>query len=121
MSLPTNSWPISSLAYAEAAEAADGLMNSLATFQCCQLSCDLFSSPPACLKAISGGAGPGWGLVRMIACWAPPFPLIPKQASLLGSGIPLNTSLEGHSLWDLASITPGLARTHLNLFFFNFL
>ena len=37
---------------------------------------------------------------------------MPKQARLLGSGVSLDSSLEGHSLRDLklASITPGLAR-----------
>ena len=52
-----------------------------------------------------------------IACWAPPFPLMPKQASLLGSGVSLDSPLECHSLRDLASITPGLARSFL--FFFS--
>ena len=32
---------------------------------------------------------------------------------MYGSGLPLDSALEGHSLWDLASITPGLARSHL--------
>ena len=46
----------------------------------------------------------------MIACWAPPPSLMPKQASLFRYGVPLDSPLEGHfalhSLWDLASITP---------------
>ena len=43
----------------------------------------------------------------------PPFPLRPEQASLFGSGVPLDSPLEGHSLWDLALITAGFARTDL--------
>ena len=38
---------------------------------------------------------------------------MPEQASLLRSGIPLDGPLEGHSLWDLASIAPGSARSYL--------
>ena len=33
-----------------------------------------------------------------------------KQASLFGSDVSLDSPLEGHSLWDLALIMPGLAR-----------
>ena len=51
-----------------------------------------------------------------IVCWAPPSPLMPEQASLFKTGIPLDSPLEGHLLWDLASITPGLARSHLFYF-----
>ena len=29
------------------------------------------------------------------------------------SGAPLDSPFEGHSLWDLASITPSLARSHI--------
>ena len=36
------------------------------------------------------------------------------------SGVPLDSPLEGHSLWDSALITPGLARSYLFYFFFNF-
>ena len=44
------------------------------------------------------------GLVCSIACWAaPPSPLMTPQASLFGSGAPLDSP---HSLWDLASTTP---------------
>ena len=32
------------------------------------------------------GTQQGWGLVCSIAFWAPPFPLMPKQANLFGSG-----------------------------------
>ena len=32
---------------------------------------------------------------------------MPEQASLFRSGVPLDSPLEGHSLWDLALITPG--------------
>ena len=39
-------------------------------------------------------------------------------ASLLGSGVSLDSPLEGHSLRDLASITPGLARSFLFYFIF---
>ena len=38
---------------------------------------------------------------------------MPEQASLLRSGGPLDSPLVGHSLWDLALITPGLARSYL--------
>ena len=44
---------------------------------------------------------------------------MPEQASLFGSGGQLDTldsPLEGHSLWNLASITPGSAR--ICLFYF---
>ena len=41
------------------------------------------------------------------------LPLVPMQASLFGSSAPLKGPLEGHSLWDLASTTPGLARSYL--------
>ena len=50
----------------------------------------------------------GWDLVCSIACWAPPSPLMPEQAKLFRSGVPLDSLLEGHSLWDLGSSTPGL-------------
>ena len=51
------------------------------------------------------------GLVYSTACWAPPSPLMPEQASLFRSGVRLDSPLEGHSRWDLALITPGLARS----------
>ena len=38
---------------------------------------------------------------------------MPKQASLFGLGVTLGSPLEGHSLWDLTLITPGLAWSHL--------
>ena len=38
---------------------------------------------------------------------------MPEQASLFRSGVPLDSPLEGHLLWDLALITPGLARPGL--------
>ena len=41
---------------------------------------------------------------------------MPEQASLLRSGVPLDSPLEGHSLWDLALIVPGLARSYLFYF-----
>lgn len=50
------------------------------------------------------------GLVGLVGMWDPPFPLMPEQASLSRSGVPLNDSPTGHSLWDLALISPGLAR-----------
>ena len=59
------------------------------------------------------GAYPGWGVVCLIACWAPPSPLMPEQASLFRSGVPLDSPLKGHLLWDLALIAPGLARSDL--------
>ena len=34
---------------------------------------------------------------------------MPEQASLFGSGVPLDNPLEGHLLCDLGLITPGLA------------
>ena len=39
--------------------------------------------------------------------------LMPEQASLFRSDVPLASPLEGHLLWDLALITPGLARINL--------
>ena len=44
---------------------------------------------------------------------------MPKQASLLGSGVSRDSPLEGHSLRDLASTTPGLARSFLFYFYFD--
>ena len=47
----------------------------------------------------------GWGLMCLIACWAPPSLLMPVQPSLFRSGVSLDTidgPLKGHSLWDLA-------------------
>ncbi len=52
---------------------------------------------------------PGRGSVCSMACWAPPWPQMPNQACLGGSGIPLDSPPEGQSLWDFASITPGSA------------
>ena len=48
-----------------------------------------------------------------IARWAQPSPPMPEQAGLFRSGVPLDSPLEGHSLWDLALITPGFARSYL--------
>ena len=58
----------------------------------------------------------GWGLVCSRTSWAPPFPLMPEQASLFRSGVPFDSLLEGHSLWDLALLTSGLAREISTLF-----
>ena len=44
----------------------------------------------------------GRGLVCSRACWAPRSPLMPEWASLLGSGVPLDSHLVGHLLCDLA-------------------
>ena len=33
---------------------------------------------------------------------------MPEQASLVRSGVPLDSLLEGHSLWDLALIVEGV-------------
>ena len=41
---------------------------------------------------------------------------MPEQASLFRTGVPLDSPLEGHSLWDLALITPGSARSYLSYF-----
>ena len=41
--------------------------------------------------------------------------------SLLGSGVLLDGPLEGHSLQDLASIMPGLARRYLFYFILDYL
>ena len=54
---------------------------------------------------------PGWGSVCSIACWAPLFPMMPEHNILFGSGVPHDSPLEGHLLWDLASITHGSARS----------
>ena len=35
---------------------------------------------------------------------------MPEQASLLGSGVPLDSPLEGDWMWDLTLITSGLAK-----------
>ena len=41
-------------------------------------------------------------------------PLMPKQADLFGSGDrPLDSLLEGHAVWYVASTSPGTARMHL--------
>lgn len=40
----------------------------------------------------------------------PTFPLMPEQASLFESGVPFDNLLEGHSLWDSASM-PETARS----------
>ena len=61
---------------------------------------------------------PGWGrgLVCSMACWAPPIPMMTKQASLFGSGrsgIPCDSAyiaLEGHSFWETALITSDVAK-----------
>ena len=66
---------------------------------------------PPCMRMASSSSG--WGLVCSIACWAPPSPPMPEPASLFKSGVPLYSPLEGHSLWDLALITPGFARSDL--------
>ena len=42
---------------------------------------------------------------------------MPEQASLFRSGVPFHSPLERHLLWDLALITPGLARS--SLFYFS--
>ena len=55
----------------------------------------------------------GWGVVCSVACWAPPSPLIPGQASLVRSGVLLDSPLEGLLLWSFALTTPGLANTYL--------
>ena len=41
----------------------------------------------------------------------------PEQASLFRSGFLLDSPLEGQLLWDLASITPGLTRSYLSIYF----
>ena len=46
-------------------------------------------------------------------------PTFSIDASLLGSGVSLDSPLEGHSLRHLASITPGLARNFLFYFIFD--
>ena len=65
----------------------------------------MFPNIPCCV--------PGWGLVCSIACWAPPSPLMPNQASLFGPGVPLGSPLESHSLWHFASTTPPTVRSLL--------
>ena len=40
----------------------------------------------------------------------PTCPLLPRQVSLCGSGVPHDRPLERHSLWGSASTTPGSAR-----------
>ena len=55
----------------------------------------------------------------LIACWAPPSPLMPEHASLFRSGVPLDCPLKGHSLWDFALITPGSAGSFT--LYFNFI
>ena len=51
------------------------------------------------------------GLGVLNSMLGPTFSPMPEQASLFGSGVPLDSPLEGHSLWDLALITPGFARS----------
>ena len=38
---------------------------------------------------------------------------MPEQASLFRFGVPFNSLLAGHSLWDLALIMPGLAKKYI--------
>ena len=40
----------------------------------------------------------------------------PTQVSLSGSGVPHDSPVEDHLLWDLALIMPGLARSYLSHF-----
>ena len=46
-------------------------------------------------------------------------PTFSPCASRLGSVVPLNSPLEGYSLRDLASITPGLAKIYLSYVVFH--
>ena len=50
-----------------------------------------------------------------------PTRLIPRQVRLCGSGVPHDSPLEGHSLWDFALTTPGPARSSLFFFLFYFI
>ena len=43
---------------------------------------------------------------------------MPEQASLFRSGVPRDSPLKGHLLWDLALTTPGLARNYPIYFIF---
>ena len=43
---------------------------------------------------------------------------MPEQASLFRSGVPLNSPLEGHLLWDLASNHAWLSQELSILFYF---
>ena len=56
------------------------------------------------------------GLRVLDSMLAPPSPLMPEQASLFRSGVPLDSPPEGRLLWDLAFLTPGCARTYLFYF-----
>ena len=69
------------------------------------------------LLLASGVSEPGWGLVCLIACWAPPVPQSLVQACLHKTGVPYDSPLEGQSPCDFAFITPGKARRCL--FYFN--
>ena len=40
-----------------------------------------------------------------------PFPSCPSRLAFYGSGVPRDSPLEGHSLWDFALITTGKARS----------
>ena len=44
---------------------------------------------------------------------------MPEQASLFRCGVPLDSPLERHSLWDLALFTPDLVRSYLFIYFAN--
>ena len=62
-----------------------------------------------------------WGLVCSIACWAPPFPLMPKQASLFGSGVPLESPLEGHAIAMHCETSETLPQSCLAYSIYNYL
>ena len=48
-----------------------------------------FLAAMACTSILTHQCHPGWGLVCSLACWAPPYPLMPKQVSLFGHSVPL--------------------------------
>ena len=50
-------------------------------------------------------------LVCFMACWAPPSPLMSKQAGLFESGVTLEKPLGAILLQDLASTMPGTANS----------
>ena len=61
------------------------------------------------------------GVTDKYTMQAPSSPLMylmPEQASLIRSSFPFDGPLKGHSQWDLASITLGLAKSYLCQFYF---
>ena len=73
----------------------------------------------AIVSNASAGHNLGGAWCALEACWAPPATLIPRQVRLRGSGVPHDSPLEGHSLWDFALTTAWLSQEFSILFYFS--